>query len=319
MTATVDAPAVEPLLVVCGPTASGKTALALELARQFAIEVISADSRQVYRGMDIGTAKATEDERRATPHHLLDVVDPDREFSVADFIRLAAAAVTRIRARRKLPVVVGGTGLYIQGLTEGLLAAPAGDRAVRDRLLALEGEQPGSLYRRLAEVDPPLAERLSAGDLLRIVRALEVYLLTGRRLSEFQREHAFQERPYATLKIGLAPERETLYRRIDQRVERMLAAGLLAEAQMLLDRGYDPRLKALRTIGYREAILHLRGELSLDEAVFRIQRDTRRYAKRQLTWFRRDQSIIWVDSLAESVKIRKLIDHLMQHTRSGYG
>ncbi len=308
-----------PLLVICGPTASGKTALAIELAQDFSLEVISADSRQVYRGMDIGTAKATPTERRMVPHHLLDVVDPDQTFSVADFIRLAKAAIAGIRRQGKLPVVVGGTGLYIRGLTEGLLDAPAGDQSLREELLALERDQPGSLYRRLAQVDPPSAERLNAGDLLRIVRALEVYMLAGRPLSEFQREHAFQDRPYVTLKIGLMPERETLYQRIDERAGRMLAEGLLAESRALLDQGYEPGLKSLQTIGYREAILHLQGKLSLEEAIALIQRDTRRYAKRQLTWFRRDSSIIWVDSLAESVKIRKLIEHFMLRIRSGYG
>ncbi|WP_432820926.1 tRNA (adenosine(37)-N6)-dimethylallyltransferase MiaA [Trichloromonas sp.] len=309
-----------PLLVICGPTASGKTALAIDLCRHFDIEVVSADSRQVYRGLDIGTAKATAEERRKVPHHLIDVVDPDEDFSVADFVGLATDAVDQIHERGRLPAVVGGTGLYIKGLTEGLLAAPGGDRAVRDELLAIEREQgSGTLYRRLGDVDPQLAAKLFPGDLLRIVRALEVHALSGRRLSDYQQEHGFDERPYETLKIALTPQREILYRRINQRVEQMFNDGLLDEVRQLLDRGYAPELKSMRTIGYRESILHLQGHLSLDEAIALIQRDSRRYAKRQLTWFRRDNSIIWVDSFAESAKIQKFIEHFMHRTRSGYG
>ena len=320
MPATIPQVKTLPLLIICGPTASGKTALAIELSRHFDLEVVSADSRQVYRGLDIGTAKATAEERRQVPHHLVDVVNPDEEFSVADFIRQASAAVERIHGRGKLPVVVGGTGLYIKGLTEGLLAAPSGDQGVRERLLELESEQgEGTLYRRLSEVDPTLAERLPPGDLLRIVRALEVFAISGRRLSEFQQEHAFDERPYETMKIALAPAREILYPRINRRVEQMFAEGLLDEVRHLLDRGFSPELKSMRTIGYRESIRHLQGRLTRDEAVALIQRDTRRYAKRQLTWFRRDKSIIWVDSFAESAKIQKFIEHFMQRTRSGYG
>jgi len=309
-----------PLVVLCGPTASGKTSLAVEVSRHFDIEVISADSRQVYRGLDIGTAKATAEERRAVAHHLIDVVAPDEEFSVADFIRLATVAAEKIHAAGKLPVVVGGTGLYIKGLTEGLLDAPGGDHEVRRQLLEQErGEGSGILYRRLQEVDPELAAKLHPGDLLRTVRGLEVYQISGRRLSDYQREHAFSERPYQTLKIGLDPEREVLYQRIDRRVEQMFDEGLLEEVRGLLDRGFGPDLKSMQTIGYRESIRHLNAELTKDEAIALIQRDTRRYAKRQMTWFRRDKSIIWVDSLVESAKILKFIEHFMQRTRSGYG
>lgn len=309
-----------PLLVICGPTASGKTALAVELARHFPIEVVSADSRQVYRGLDIGTAKATAEERRQVPHHLLDLVEPDEEFSVADFASLAHSAIAAVHERGRLPVLLGGTGLYLRAVTEGLVDAPTGNPALRAELLEREGrEGPGTLFRLLREVDPPLAQRIPPGDLTRTVRALEVYRLSGRRLSDFQREHAFAERPYATLKLGLAPPREELYRRIDQRVEWMLEQGLSAEVRGLLERGYDPECKALRTIGYRELIRHLRGEISLTEATALIQRNSRHYAKRQLTWFRRDDAIIWVDSCSESAKLPKLIELFLLRIRSGYG
>jgi len=317
MKKTRDAP---PLLVICGPTASGKTALAVELARRFPIEVVSADSRQVYRGLDIGTAKATAAERRQVPHHLLDLVAPDGKFSVADFASLAHGAIAAIHDRGRLPVLLGGTGLYLRAVTEGLVDAPTGDPALRAELLEREGrEGPGTLFRLLREVDPPLARRIPPGDVTRTVRALEVYRLSGRRLSDFQREHAFAERPYRTLKLGLAPSREELYRRIDRRVEGMLEQGLAAEVRGLLERGLNPGCKSLRTIGYREMICHLRGEIPLAEATTLIQRNSRHYAKRQLTWFRGDDAIIWVDSCGESAKLQKLIELFLLRTRSGYG
>jgi len=304
-----------PLVIVCGPTASGKTSLAVGLAEAFAAEIISADSRQVYRRMDIGTAKATAEERLRVPHHLIDVVDPDQNFTAADFVRLARNAIFEIDKRDRLPLVVGGTGLYIRALTEGLLPAPGSDKKLRERLLAQESrEGEGTLHRRLQGVDPDMAERLHPRDRIRIVRALEVFTLAGRRLSELQQEHAFADRPYRVLSLGLAPRREDLYRAIDIRVEAMMNAGLLDEVRSLLERGYGPHLKTMRTIGYRECLRHLEGELSLDEAVSHIQQASRRYAKRQLTWFRKDKSIIWVDSLRESDKIQALIDNfIVQH------
>jgi tRNA dimethylallyltransferase len=302
-----------PLTVLCGPTASGKTALALELCERLGAEIVSADSRQVYRGMDIGTAKATESERKRVPHHLVDVADPGENFTVADFARQGGEAIARLDRLGRRAMVVGGTGLYIRALTEGLVPAPGEDPLVRADLGQLEinrGE--GALHRRLQEVDPALAERLHPRDRVRIVRALEVFALTGRRLSELQAGHGFRERPFRLFKIGLAPEREELYRRIDRRVEAMLAAGLLEEVEGLLARGVPPDGKALQTIGYRECILHLQGKLALAEATERIQRDSRRYAKRQLTWFRKDKSTIWFDSWRESAKILALIEHFYE-------
>ncbi len=297
-----------PLLVLCGPTASGKTALALELSGRFAMEVISADSRQVYRRMDIGTAKPTEAERAALPHHLVDVVDPDEPFSVADFEGLGRGAAEGILGRNRLPVAVGGTGLYLRALTQGLVEAPPADPELRSNLLDREErEGEGTLHRLLQEKDPVSALRLFPRDLVRIVRALEVYLLTGQTLSALQQAHAFADRPFSTLKIGLAPNREELYRRIDLRVEAMFAAGLLEETRMLLEAGYSPELKAMGTLGCRESLAHLRGEISLEETVALIQRNTRRYAKRQLTWFRQDPEIIWFESCGDFAKIAGLI------------
>jgi tRNA dimethylallyltransferase len=298
------------LVVICGPTASGKTALALKLAEHLPVEIISADSRQVYRGMDIGTAKPERREREKIPHHLIDVVDPDETFTAADFVERGRAAIEQIRLRGRLPLVVGGTGLYIRALLHGLADAPGGDEHLRRELqLTEEREGAGTLYRQLEKIDPSLAARLSPRDQVRIVRALEVFHLTGRRLSDLQREHAGRPSPYRALKIGLAPDRKILYHRIDRRVEIMIAAGLPEEVQGLLEQGYPPELKSLQTIGYRETVDYLQGKLTLPEAVSLIQRNSRRYAKRQLTWFGPDKSIIWLDSLAEFAMVLKLIDH----------
>jgi tRNA dimethylallyltransferase len=297
------------LVVICGPTAAGKTALALELGNHFDLEVISADSRQVYRGMDIGTAKPTPDELSRLLHHLVDVVDPVEEFTAFDFVEQGRRLVLDIHQRRRLPFVVGGTGLYIRALTDGLVAAPGGNSTLRQELRQIEQEQgEGALYRLLQERDPDMATRIHPRNQVRIVRALEVLELSGQRLSAWQSSHAFADRPFTTLKIGLSPDRDELFRRIDRRAELMLEGGLIEETRDLLARGYSPRLKSLQTIGYRECIQYLQGEISLDETLSQIQRATRQYAKRQLTWFRKDDSIIWVDSCQESARILPLID-----------
>lgn len=307
-------------VVVCGPTACGKTALALKLADTLPVEVISADSRQVYRGMDIGTAKPTADELRRVAHHLIDVVDPDEQFSAADFAEAGRAAVIDILHRGRIPLIVGGTGLYIRALTEGLVDAPGGDEELRRQLWQMEREQgEGTLHRLLQQQDPVSASRIHPRNLVRIIRALEVFAMTGRPLSELHSEHAFADAPFATLKVGLFTEREELFRRIDRRTEMMHEAGLFQEASALLGQGYSPQLKALQTIGYRESVQYLAGQLSQNEAVALIQRETRRYAKRQLTWFGKDDSIIWVDSCRESARIHELIERFYAAQRSGYG
>lgn len=299
-----------PLLILCGPTAAGKTALALDLAHEFGLEIISADSRQVYRGMDIGTAKATPEEQTLVPHHLIDVVNPDQDFTVAQFAELAHAAIADIFRRRQRPALVGGTGLYIQIVTEGLIDAPGANDELRRELLARESaEGAGTLYRLLQEIDPETAQRLFPRDVVRIVRALEVAQLTGQPLSAWKRQHGFSDRPYRTLKLAVTPDRDELYRRIDRRVEAMFAAGLLEETRALLAQGYAAETKAMQTIGYREAMACLRGETTVDETIAAIQLATRRYAKRQLTWLRRDKSIIWVDYSRESARILSLIEN----------
>lgn len=298
-----------PLIIICGPTAVGKTALALELAGRYPIEVVSADSRQVYRLMDIGTAKPTAAERATVPHHLLDVVWPDEPFDAASFARLAAAAIDGILVRGAMPVLVGGTGLYLRALTEGLVEVPAADPQLRTQLQR-EAEQLGApaLHARLAAVDPAAARQLHPNDQIRIVRALEVFTLTGQPLSTRQREHGFSTRRYRLLKLGLTLERSSLYRRIDQRAAAMFAGGLVEETEGLLQAGYSPELKSLQTIGYRETVRFLRGEIAREQALADLQQASRRYAKRQLTWFRADPEMIWVDSLRDSDNIHMFID-----------
>lgn len=298
-----------PLLVVlCGPTAAGKTAAALKLSEHFDLEVVSADSRQVYRLMDIGTAKPSAEERSRVPHHLLDVVWPDERFDAARFAGMAASAIDGILARGRLPLLVGGTGLYIRALTEGLAEIPGADPLVRRRLdeqMMVEGST--AMHRRLADVDPVAAARLHPNDRVRIVRAIEVFELTGRPLSAWQRTHGFRERRYRLLKIALAPPRDELYRCINIRAKVMLDGGLVEETESLLSAGYDSSLKAMQTIGYREALRLIAGKVSHEEALAELQQATRRYAKRQLTWFRSDSEMIWVDSAKDSDKIQMIM------------
>ncbi|BCS55362.1 tRNA (adenosine(37)-N6)-dimethylallyltransferase MiaA [Geobacter sp. SVR] len=292
------------LLVICGPTASGKTELALTLAHELDAEIVNADSMQVYRGMDIGTAKPSTEQRTLIPHHLIDVASPDRLFSAADFADAADAAIREITGRGKRVIVVGGTGLYLRALLQGLVDSPSGAGAIRQELQAeARAEGNAAMLEKLWQVDPELAAHIHPNNLVRIIRALEVHRLTGIPLSRYQREHGFSGRRYDSIKIGLSVERQELYGRIEARVDRMLAEGLLEEVRGLLSSGYGRELKAMRAIGYKEAAAHLDGECSLEDAAELIKRDTRRYAKRQLTWFKADPDIIWLEYPANFVSI----------------
>lgn len=282
------------VIVLCGPTAAGKTAVGIALARELGGEIVGADAMQVYRRMDIGTAKPTPAERALVPHHLIDVVEPDEPFDAARYAALARRAVADIRRRGKVPLVVGGTGLYIKALLHGIFPGPAGDPAVRLRLAAeLAARGVEALHARLAHGDPETARRLHPRDTARILRALEVLETTGRPISAFQQAHRFADSPYASLILGLEIERPLLYARIDRRVEEMLAAGLEEEVRGLLAAGFSPRLKPMQSLGYRHVAAWLGGRLSREEAVRTMKRDTRRYAKRQMTWFRATAGIRW--------------------------
>ncbi len=282
------------IIVVCGPTAAGKTRTAIDLARRFGGEIVNADSMQVYRYMDIGTAKPTAAEQALARHHLVDVVDPDAPFDAACFARSGRSAIADILSRGRVPIVAGGTGLYIKALLYGLAREAPSDPQLRQRLaeeVAVLGS--AALHRRLAEVDPATADRLHPNDALRIVRALEVHGLSGRPMSEHHRRHGFADTPYLCFKIGLEMDRETLYARIEERVDTMLAQGLEAEVRGLLARGYSPDLKSMQSLGYRHMCAWLGGHMELQEAVATLKRDTRRFAKRQFTWFRADPEIRW--------------------------
>ncbi|MHC1728352.1 MAG: tRNA (adenosine(37)-N6)-dimethylallyltransferase MiaA [Syntrophobacteraceae bacterium] len=278
-----------PAVLIAGPTASGKTAISLELARRLSGEIVNADSMQVYRYMDIGTAKPTLYERQLVPHHLLDVADPDEPFDAARYLELARPVIDGLHWRGMVPLVVGGTGLYMKVLTRGICSGPPSDPKIRERLIA--EEQAGGLaelHRDLSRVDPEAASRIHPHDRQRILRALEVFLASGTPLSLSQKQHGFQDTGFPAIKILLGRERDELYSRIERRVEIMLEEGLREEVERLIAMGYSPSLKSMQSLGYKQMAAHLAGELTMDEAAYLIKRETRRYAKRQLTWFRGD-------------------------------
>ena len=283
------------IVVVYGPTGIGKTTLAIHLAEAVSGEVVGADSMQVFRRMDIGTAKPTPEEQARVRHHLVNVADPDEDYDAVRYVTDAEAAITDITGRGRVPLVAGGTGFYIKALLHGLFPSPPVDPAVRDALRRrLDAEGPGSLHHDLASVDPDAAQRLHPNDAYRIVRALEVFQSTGRTMSSYQQAHGFRQSAYRALKIGLHMDREALYNRIDRRVEMMLDAGLEAEVRQLLAAGLGPELKTMQSIGYRHMVEFIAGRTSRDEMTATLKRDTRRYAKRQLTWFRADDDTHWI-------------------------
>jgi len=284
------------VVVIAGPTACGKSGLAVELAYALSGEIVNADSMQVYRGMDIGTAKPTLEERRGIPHHLLDMVYPDEPFNAALYRELALPIIRDICSRGKTCLVVGGTGLYIRALLGGLMQAPPSDPGVREKLreeCARDG--PARLHQRLKRLDPPSAAAIHPNDPVRIIRALEIIALSHRRASDLMKGHRFRDPSVDALKICLDVERKRLYRRINERSQRMAEMGILEETRGLLDQGYAPDLKPMKAIGYRHMVRYLRGDGSFEEAIEILQKDTRRYAKRQLTWFRAESDVIWVD------------------------
>lgn len=284
------------ILAIVGPTAVGKTSLSLQVAARLHGEIISADSMQVYRGMDIGTAKPTLAERSLIPHHLIDVVDPGESFSAADYQRLARAAVDDILERGRLPIFSGGTGLYIRAAIDDYNFTASENNPTVRKKLQQELQEAGlpALYTRLEQVDPRVASRLHATDQRRIIRALEVYETTGRALSSWESEKDIKNALYDVLIIGLLRPREELYARIDARVEQMFATGLLEEARQLFAQGIS--LVALQALGYKELLAYLEGHSSLEEVKAILKQQTRRYAKRQMTWFRADSRVHWVDA-----------------------
>ena len=283
------------LIIIAGPTAVGKTALALELAATFGGEIINADSMQVFRHMDIGTAKPSMDERRRVPHHLLDVVDPDEPFNAALFTETAGPIIRSLH-QKGIPIfVVGGTGLYIRALLGGLFSGPAADEGLRNGYRAQQAIHGGDyLYEQLGRVDALAARRIDSHDTARIIRALEVKALTGHSIVDKQAEHGFADRRYDYLKIGLTIDRADLFDRIDRRTRAMVEAGLVDEVRRLLEMGYGEDLKPLQSMGYKHIVSYLKGDVAREDAIGLTARDTRRNAKRPETWFRTDPDIAWV-------------------------
>jgi tRNA dimethylallyltransferase len=297
----------KPLVVIVGPTAVGKSRIAIEVAKRFETEILTADSRQIYCGMDIGTDKPPLASRQGIPHQLIDLVQPNVSFNAGLFRRHAVVAVERLYERRKLPLIVGGTGLYVRTLVQGLCGAPPGDPILRAQLCKEACEEGADrFYARLVAVDPVTASKLHPRDTSKVIRALEVNQLSGRPMSEFQQRHGFAERPFSALLIGLNRERNTLYRRIEERIDWQLANGLVQETQRLVDHGYPRDCAAMKGLGYRHVAAHLAGEYDWAEMVRQFKRDTRHFAKRQMTWFRKESEITWLmvsesESTAETV------------------
>lgn len=284
-----------PLVVLLGPTAVGKSRVATQVARHFDTEVLTADSRQVYRGLDIGTDKPTVAERQGVPHRLIDLVDPHESFNAGWYRRVALKEIDRVYAANRLPLVVGGTGLYIRTLVRGLCSAPEADPEVRADLKTLRDTRGrDSLYAELLRADPKTAARLHPNDESKVMRALEVYRLSGRPISTIQEEHRFQERPFSTLLIGLQRTTGALYRRIEERIDWQLSHGVVEETRSLFGQGYGRELASMKGLGYRHVGAFLANECDYAEMVCQFKRDTRRFAKRQMTWFRKEPGIVWL-------------------------
>ena len=296
------------IVIVLGPTAVGKTELALAVAPKVNAEIVNADSQQVYRYLDIGTGKPSKPERARVRHHLIDVVNPDEDFNAARYRQLAAASIDEIHKRGAKVLVSGGTGLYLKALTGGLFSGPSQDTELRANL-EREIAQIGlaALYDRLIAIDPGANTKIHPNDRQRIIRALEVYQSTGRPLSEWQNEHRFQEEAFQILKIGLARTRTELYDLINRRSESMIRAGLLDEVRGLMERGYELDLKPLRSVGYRQMGEVIEGIKGLPEAIAEMKQETRRLAKRQLTWFRSDPEIRWFHPEKQEREIGELV------------
>ncbi|NLT65244.1 MAG: tRNA (adenosine(37)-N6)-dimethylallyltransferase MiaA [Acidobacteria bacterium] len=300
-------------IAIIGPTASGKTRLAISLALQFGGEIVSCDALQVYRGMDIGTAKASAAEQELVTHHMLDIQDPDREFSAGDYQRMARAVLRQISVRGLIPFVTGGTGFYLRALIEGLFEGPERSEQLRERMRSIISRKgPAILHRALKRVDPDSAARIADADAERIIRAYEVYLATGKTMSWWQKQPRNALEDYRWLKIGIEVPREELYRRINTRVEEMFQRNFVEEVEGLLKR--YPSAQAFKAIGYRQVAAYLQGKISLAQAIEETQLHSRRYAKRQLTWFRSDKTIIWlgidnVEKEAQEVVGKFLQDH----------
>jgi len=299
-----------PLIAIVGPTGSGKSDLSLRLCEEFGGQVVNCDSLQIYRHFDIGTAKLPAAERRGIPHHLLDIANPDEIFTAGEFAARARTLLAQL-AESALPVIVGGTGLYLRALLDGLFPAPARDQALRARLGARERRRPASLHRLLRRFDPEAARAIHPNDVPKAIRALEVYLLTKRPITSWFASGRDALAGFRPVKIGLAPPRAALYQRLNSRCERMFAAGLVEEVTAILAMGWPASAKPFESHGYRQSLQILSGELTLEQALVEAQRNTRRYAKRQITWFRKEPGIEWFSGFGDQPCVQQAaIDHV---------
>ena len=301
------------LLVILGPTASGKSRLAMEIAGALDGEIVSSDSLQVYKHLDIGTAKPSLEERARAAHHLIDILEPDEEFNAGTFRREASSVIKSLSAAGKKIIVAGGTYLYVKALLSGLIEGLPADSGLR-AALSKERLEHGTehLYRRLVSIDPESASKIHPNDYIRTERALEVYELTGQKMSLLQSRHEFGVHNYEYVKIGINVQREELRRRIDERVDGMISAGLVDEVRGLRSMGYGPGLKPMQSIGYKEINAYIDGEIGLERAVELIKRDTKRFAKRQMTWLRADEEIHWLDIPGDMEKVMEIAEILFR-------
>jgi tRNA dimethylallyltransferase len=279
------------LIAVVGPTGCGKSELALRIAEEFCGEVVNCDSVQIYRLFDIGTAKLQERERRGIPHHLIDIADPDQVFTAGDFARVGRNVLCQIADRGKLPIVAGGTGFYLRALLDGLAPGPQRDAELRERLRLRESRRPGSIHRILRRLDPQTAARIHQNDTPKVMRALEICISARSTATEVFSAGRDELKGFRVLKIGIFPDRDQLYKRLEERTEKMFAAGLIEETRTILESGCGTECKPFESIGYKQALQSVRGELSPKDALFYATRETRRYSKRQMTWFRQDRGI----------------------------
>lgn len=306
-----------PLIILTGPTAVGKTKLSIDLAKAMGGEIVSADSIQVYRHMDIGSAKVTKSEMGGVPHHLIDVLDPTEEFNVVIFQKMAKKAVEGILNRGHIPVVVGGTGFYIQALAYDIdFTENDQDRTLRLELERIAGEKGGEyLHKMLEEVDPAAADQIHANNIKRVIRAIEFYRQTGTRISEHNEAERKKSSPYQLFYYVLNTRRSILYDRVERRVEQMMEQGLLEEVKKLAAMGCARDMVSMQGLGYKELLDHLEGRCTLEEAVYTIKRDTRHFAKRQLTWFKREKDVRWLNLPDFHDNLTEVLDHILQETR----
>jgi tRNA dimethylallyltransferase len=302
----------KPLLVIVGPTAVGKTEIAIEVAKKLNAEIISADSMQIYRYMDIGTAKPSRAEQKGIKHHMIDIINPDQEFSVADFQAMAKQCVEDIVGRHKIPLLSGGTGLYVNAVCYNYTFSEFEKDEVLREQLKNQALKYGNefLYCKLEKLDPDAARKIHPNNLRRIIRALEVCIKTGSTFSSYEEKTKRQRGLYDLFMFGLTRPRDELYRRINERVQHMINSGLVEEVKKLLDMGYSRDLNSMQGLGYRQILDYLDGKITLEEAIFLISRDTRHYAKRQYTWFLRDKNIVWMDVSKEGMK--KVVENIIK-------